>query len=424
MNIEFYKSLLAFRSHSKSPKQIEFRDWLREYIETHYQNTVTSVDEYGNLYVVKGSHERTVNCVIAHLDINQRTITDDIEMLEINNWILGIDRATGQQIGLGHDDKTGVYFCLQALKRFKNIRAFFPLDEEVGCVGSRSASPEFFENVGFMLQLDRRGYGDISTYTNGNDVLSLDTQKEFQPLLDAYGYKYTRTVSTDVGFLVGAIDIQGTNISCGYYNEHSNNEVLNTLQYDNAEQFGFSLLRTTTNKKYTIEQKKYVPPTYTPKPYTTNSTIGKPLNVIKGGKTTNSNAHLIDRKAEIDTYKGKPSYVTDIEFEDVEQKGYSSLTLEQKANNFRILWLQNSFTLNELAMMGTELLVDGYKRTVAYLIKETNTPDQEVIDKLDDMLDEIQQVAFLGLHDLGDAENTIKHFKKVIVNYYADGKHY
>ena len=437
MKVEFYKELLSFRTHSKSPKQIEFRDWLREYIETHYQNITTDLDAYGNLYIQKGNQARTVNCVIAHLDINQRTITDDIEIMQINDWILGVDRGTGKQIGLGHDDKTGVYFCLQALARFKNIKVFFPLDEEIGCLGSKASNADFFDNVGFMLQLDRRGKGDISIASNGNDLLTKDMQTELEPILADYDYKFIRTVSTDVGFLVGALDIQGTNISCGYYNEHSNEEVLNTVHYDNAEQFGFALLRKTSGKKYPIAQKKYVPVVYnnyksssTNSVSQTNSSVGKPLTVIIGGKMTNDNTHLFE-KEEMDSYKGSAQYVTDIDFEDcsfdtfgdviesAKESARVTLTKEQKSNNFRILW-QNRLEPIDIAKMNTDELIDGYKALVAWFVKETQISDNEILDTLDGLLEEVNEVSYIGFHDLSDVEVTIKHFKNLINSYYED----
>lgn len=261
MDVNFYKTLLSFRTHSKSETQIIFRDWLRNHVETNYENVKTDIDTYGNLYIMKGDAE-TVNCVVAHLDINQRTKSDNIYIARVDDWILGIDKDTGLQIGLGHDDKAGVYFALQALKKFDNLKVFFPLDEEIGCVGTKNCEPVFFENVGFMVQLDRRGYKDVSSYTNGNDVLTKESQDEFKPILDRFGYDYARCIATDVGYLVGVLDIQGVNISCGYYDEHSDKEVLNVHDYDNAERFALSLLKYTNGRKFEIQQKKYTPPTY------------------------------------------------------------------------------------------------------------------------------------------------------------------
>ena len=44
MDIKFYKKLLSFRSHSKSSKQIEFREWLQAYIEVTHPGVITELD--------------------------------------------------------------------------------------------------------------------------------------------------------------------------------------------------------------------------------------------------------------------------------------------------------------------------------------------------------------------------------------------
>ena len=254
MNIKFYKKLLSFRSHSKSRKQLEFRDWLEAYITVEFPGVTTEIDDYGNLYVTKNtSEQRYYNCVVAHLDINQKVITDDFSILLINNYIIGINNVDGKQIGLGHDDKVGVYFALQALKKFDNIKCFFPLDEEVGLLGTRASEEDFFNDVGFFLQLDRRGYYDISKFTNGHATVTYDTKKEFEKLLCKYNFHWTNTVSTDVGALIQRHFTQGVNISCGYNNEHTNDEILHVLRYDNSEKFAMELLTLTNNKFYYMD---------------------------------------------------------------------------------------------------------------------------------------------------------------------------
>ena len=441
MNVKFYKKLLSFRTHSKSEVQIEFRNWLNEYILNNYDNVKTHLDEYGNLYVEKGSAE-TTNCVIAHLDINQRTKSENIEILKVDDWILGIDKDTGLQIGLGHDDKAGVYFALQALQKFKNLKLFFPLDEEIGCVGSKNCNPIFFENVGFMVQLDRRGYTDISNYTNGNDVVTKETEKELEEVCTKYGYKFTRCISTDVGYLVGVLDIQGVNISCGYYDEHSDKEVLNIFDYDNAEAFALSVLQITNGKRYEIKQKPVItyPKTYGNYGGSYNRNYGNtttpPMTVHKGGVTngTNANSHLIDRsKDNIDTYNKKPEFVNsstlgyDDEYD--EYYGYGGYggeiyypqsekkTLETKVNEFRFAWHQSKSCADEIALNDEEVLVEGYKDIVNYLMKETTISDSEMLEIFQELMTEIKEVEEVGLHDLSEVKEFINTQKNFLVSF-------
>lgn len=253
MDIKLYTRLLNFRSYSRSSEQKVFRNWLRNYIERNIPGTKTTLDKYGNLYVEKGDTSSvTVNCVIAHLDINQEQ-RNNVKVIHSGDFVFGFDTETGEQCGVGHDDKAGVYFAIQALKKFEHIKAFFPLDEEIGCIGSSHAESEFFKNVGFMVQLDRNGYGDISEYTNGIDVVTESTKEQLQELLQKYNYDWEFCICTDVGELVSIFEIQGVNISCGYSNEHTDREILRVSWYENAEKFTLQLLEITDGKYYHID---------------------------------------------------------------------------------------------------------------------------------------------------------------------------
>lgn len=254
MDYNLYYDLLRFRSYSRSQRQVEFRDWLRNYLETNIPGVTTKIDKFGNLYATKGEAD-VYNCVVAHLDINQHKIKEsNVEILKVGDFIVGFDKSNGEQCGVGHDDKAGVYFNIEMLKHFDNIKAFFPLDEEVGCIGTNHAEESFFENVGFMVQLDRRGYKDISTFSNGNDLLTEKTQKKLSGTLSTFGFAFTTTILTDVGDLVGNFGIQGTNISCGYYREHSNSECLNVKQFENSIAFAKEVLTIMDGEKHTITQ--------------------------------------------------------------------------------------------------------------------------------------------------------------------------
>lgn len=277
MNKKLYKKLVSFRSHSNTIVQIEFRNWLAEYILEHYENVFVEYDEYGNLYVTKNPDAvSTLNIVVAHLDINQKTYTDDFTVVEAGDFIVGMNNETGKQIGLGHDDKVGVYFALQALKRFRNIKCFFPLNEEIGLLGTKASDPEFFQDGGFFLQLDRRGYSDISEFTNGHDTVTMSTKKEFAKILAKYNFHWTKTVSTDVGHLIQEHGIQGTNISCAYMNEHTEDETFNVLRYKTCEKFAMEILKLTDGKQYGMFiDKKFTTTTTTTNTTTSTSTTEK-----------------------------------------------------------------------------------------------------------------------------------------------------
>lgn len=65
-----------------------------------------------------------------------------------------------------HDFSLSKVICLELLERFDNIAVALFAAEEVGCVGSRNADPEFFERVGYVVEFDCPGRGLVS-YTSG-----------------------------------------------------------------------------------------------------------------------------------------------------------------------------------------------------------------------------------------------------------------
>ena len=130
-----------------------------------------------------------------------------------------------EQTGIGGDDKVGIYVALQMLREHANIKAFFPSDEEIGCVGSSMAEPTFFDNVTIALQCDRRGNTDFITKASGTELSSKAFQADVLPIIKQYGYKFEHGMMTDVMELKQmGIGCSMANMSCGYYNPHSDNE--------------------------------------------------------------------------------------------------------------------------------------------------------------------------------------------------------
>lgn len=242
LNKKLLKSLLLFQSPSKTQEMLNFRDWVKNYVNK-IPNVSTKLDEYGNLYVTKGSSD-IYPCVVAHLDTNQ-DIYKGMTILEINNIMFGFDKSTGKQCGLGADDKNGVYIALEMLKRFDNIKCFLPLDEEVGCKGTKEADYTFFNDCSFIAQPDRRNYTtDFITNTNGIEVCNENFYNLFKNLFKKYGYSTNTGVYTDIGEIKKSdiVNIPAFNYSCGYLNEHCENEIILTDALENALNFIFELI--------------------------------------------------------------------------------------------------------------------------------------------------------------------------------------
>jgi len=186
-------------------------------------------DEFGNYYYRIG---KSKTMFTAHLDdvswdneiVNHKTVNDFI-------------RTDGSTI-LGADDKAGVTILLYMIyKRVPGTYYFF-IGEEHGMVGSkgiiRLKKKWFSDNFKRCISFDRKGYGSIISSQLGQICCS----NEFiDSLIKEYG-KYNLLhrndptgVFTDSAAFIGIIP-ECTNISVGYFNEHSNNERQNIVYLD------------------------------------------------------------------------------------------------------------------------------------------------------------------------------------------------
>ena len=210
-------------------------DWLRSNDIEHY------VDEHYNVYAIKQESpllppDFYFPCVISHTDTvhNIDTINIREEMLknaqgELKPSLKAYNNS-GKPTGIGGDDKCGVFACLKLLKELPYLKAAFFVSEETGCHGSKSANPEFFENVGYAIQFDapenwmvtEKCFGQIlfdrdsEFFSVANSVLTESmNQNDMEYMVHPY---------TDVYALRGLFNFSCINFSIGYYDYHTVNE--------------------------------------------------------------------------------------------------------------------------------------------------------------------------------------------------------
>ena len=246
--------LLDMRTYSKGPLQDQFIDMLK----THFDSlgASTTKDTYGNLYVTKGN-AAMYPCVVAHTDINQE-VRYNVKVMTVYPWMFGFDSDEAEQCGIGADDKVGVYFAVHMFDLFDNIKLFFPKDEEVGLLGTYKANKDFFTDCSMLVQLDRNSYkNDLITYTNGITVCSDEFVEAAGEIMDKYMYKKNNGSCTDIGGLkkYDTVKCVAMNVSCGYINEHGDNEMISMPHFENAVNFGYELLKMGVDKvwEHTVE---------------------------------------------------------------------------------------------------------------------------------------------------------------------------
>lgn len=192
------------------------------------------LDDDGNYYYEVGSGSKTI--FASHLDTACKG--HDIVKHKFSKAD-SIIKTNGKTI-LGADDKAGVTILLYMIHHNVPGLYYFFVGEEVGCIGSTAASKrtEFFSNYNKIVSFDRRGTTSIITHQSGkrscSDAFADSLSKEYDKL-NLKLEKDDTGVYTDSAEFVDVIP-ECTNISVGYYNEHTHNEYQNIEFLENLAQ--------------------------------------------------------------------------------------------------------------------------------------------------------------------------------------------
>ncbi len=132
---------------------------------------------------------------------------------------------------LGADDRAGVASILEIVKNGQRPHVYLTTDEEVGCLGADDLIKDFPEcphDINVLIQIDRRGNNDYVTY----DCDSKDLNK----WVENFGWSEEIGSFSDISTICPQWGIAGVNLSCGYYNEHSDSECLVLPQLEHTVQ--------------------------------------------------------------------------------------------------------------------------------------------------------------------------------------------
>lgn len=178
-------------------------------------------DIYGN-YIYRVGESRTI--FTSHLDTACRDVT------EVNHVITGNMIKTDGKSILGADDKAGVTIMLYMIKNQIPGVYYFFIGEETGCVGSGLASGvsvEFRGKYDRMISFDRRSTDSVITYQSSTRCCSDEFADNLASELnknDGLHYKKDNGgIYTDSAEFADIIS-ECTNLSVGYYNEHTHTE--------------------------------------------------------------------------------------------------------------------------------------------------------------------------------------------------------
>ena len=179
-----------------------------------------SKDIHGNYFIQVGE-SRTI--FASHLDTVSKTHT------KVNHVFEGNMIKTDGTTTLGADDKAGVTTMLWMIKHNVPGLYYFFIGEEVGCIGSGNAArsvSDFRDKYDRIISFDRRDVGSVITHQSWSRCCSDSFGDALASELNKSGLSYKKDdggVYTDSAEFVDIIP-ECTNISVGYYKEHTTNE--------------------------------------------------------------------------------------------------------------------------------------------------------------------------------------------------------
>lgn len=218
-------------------------------------------DKHNNIYATKGNTDY-YPCFVSHTD-TVHYINHNLKVVELEEngqkILTGIDSETMKPSGIGGDDKCGVYLCLEMLDKLDNVKAAFFVSEEIGCLGSKQADIEFFQNVGYAIQYDSPKGNSMSMTLMGKNLFNKtsDFGDKVSPLILEHGITdWARHPFTDIWPLMEKFNFSCLNLAAGYYNYHTSTEYVIVDDVENAFELGIKLHEILGENFYTRKEEK------------------------------------------------------------------------------------------------------------------------------------------------------------------------
>ena len=229
-----YLSLLkdTLSIQTTSGKEDKMIAYIKQFVSKYVPDAVVKVKNR-NVYVTKGQADY-YPCIVAHTD-TVHDMYQDFGVYDRDGVLFAFSNDVEQQVGIGGDDKVGVWIGLAMLLYKDVVKCAFFHSEEVGCIGSSAADMSFFKDVGYCFQSDRRGNRDFVRDIYGVQLFSEDFSLAISDTLHKCGYKETSGALTDVYQLkLNGLEVCVANMSSGYYSPHTDKEVVDVADAMNC----------------------------------------------------------------------------------------------------------------------------------------------------------------------------------------------
>jgi putative aminopeptidase FrvX len=278
MNLEKFKDLLSVPS--KTYQEEDMVEFLCNELDTipgvsYYR------DDMMNIYATKGelNEGEYYPMFIAHTDTVHhkvdKIIVKEEKLIRPNTFGKTFDKTEvdclkaytedGNPTGIGGDDKCGIFICLELLQQLDKVKIGLFVSEETGCHGSSKCDENFLQDVGYITQYDAPGNHLISEICSGVRLFERESEfftKTIKVIEDSFGNEMLIQSHpyTDISQLKKKSDVSCINMSCGYYNMHSNQEFVSIEDVRCSIEVGKNMVKELGHKKY---EYIYKPITYT-----------------------------------------------------------------------------------------------------------------------------------------------------------------
>lgn len=198
-----------------------------ESIFTKFLPTGYNTDQHGNHFIQIGENPTTM--FTCHLDTACQNMEKVQHVFSKSGEFIGTNGTTI----LGADDKAGMVIILHMIENKVPGLYYFFLGEEVGCIGSKKAAKDMWlknnTKITKVVSFDRRGYDSVITHQFYgrccSDQFAVELSKQLS--VDRLDFRPDET-----GICTDSIQYQDfipecTNISVGYFNEHTGKEIQN-----------------------------------------------------------------------------------------------------------------------------------------------------------------------------------------------------
>lgn len=232
-------------------EQEALHDFLFDILVDHYGED-NIAEDHGQFLFAKGNLDVLL---VAHLDTVHKTKpTLDEIFYDQEKGIMWSPR------GIGGDDRCGVFIILNLLFKGYKPHIAFTWNEEIGCVGSRNMVTIFDPketmgaNINFAIQFDRKGHQEAVYYDLDNQL--------FEDYITKFGFETKIGSFTDICEICPEWKFAGVNLSAGYANEHTTNEMVFLATIQDTFTKACAILDDQIASPQYFEYKEYPPKKY------------------------------------------------------------------------------------------------------------------------------------------------------------------